>query len=129
MLSLKLGIPLVLRPKKLVLMGDNPHSLTSTTKPVWKASFPNSVFWVHSYKSWCPLVVRLLSRQQKPSGLPGEAWPLSPGHTFPPKLRPLEMSVLGLLGIHGWNGDLFVLWLRDIMLSYSARVRVFPRGQ
>lgn len=32
MVSLKLGIPLVLRTKKLVLTGDNPHSLTSTTK-------------------------------------------------------------------------------------------------
>lgn len=32
---LKRGIPLVLRTKKLVLIDDSPHSLTSTTKQVF----------------------------------------------------------------------------------------------
>lgn len=35
MVSLKLGIPLVPRTEKLVLIGDSPCSLTSTTKQVF----------------------------------------------------------------------------------------------
>jgi hypothetical protein len=35
MVPLKLENPLGLRTKKLVLMGDNPHSLTSTSKHVF----------------------------------------------------------------------------------------------
>lgn len=90
MVSLKLESPLVLRIKKLVLMSDNPNSLTSTTKHVffsgvWKASFPNSAFWVHSYRSRCPLVVRLLQQTAETFGTSWGSLTTFPGTYIPSK--------------------------------------------
>lgn len=54
MFPLKLEIPLVLRTKKLVLMGDNPSSLTSTTKHVFFLTSRKPPFLTVS--SACPAV-------------------------------------------------------------------------